>query len=202
MKFIEFYNYFQNYPLLEKTEIRKIFPDLDPRRLHEWQQKGYLKKVANNFYIFSNKELKEEELKFIANRLYEPSYLSLEFALSHHSLIPEAVFGHSSVTTRKTRNISTDIGSFDYRKIKKELFFGYNIISGDNIKYKLAEPEKALLDLLYLRADIKTEKELEDLRIDHLTYQEAIGKEKLKRYLSYFNSRTLEKKIDKLNNIL
>lgn len=202
MKFIEFYNYFQNYPLLERTEIKKIFPDLDPRRLHEWQQKGYLAKVANNFYIFPNKELREEELKFIANRLYRPSYLSLEFALAQYSLIPEAVFGYSSITTRKTKNISTDIGNFDYRKIKRELFFGYNIVVGDKVNYKLAEPEKALLDLLYLRTDIKTEKELKDLRINHLAYQEEIDQEKLKRYLAYFDSRTLEKKIDKLNNIL
>lgn len=202
MKFIEVYNYFQDYPLLEKTEVKKIFPNLDDRRFYEWQQKGHLKKIANNFYVFQNKKLSGANLRFIANRLYRPSYLSLEFALDHYSLIPEAVFGYTSVTTRKTESFYTDIGNFYYQKIKKDLFFGYNIINEGGINYKLAEPEKALLDFLYLRSDIKTKEHLENLRIDPLVYKEELNEQKLKNYLDHFNSKTLKDKINKLNSVL
>ena len=202
MKFIDLYNRFYEYPLLDKREVKKIYPDVDSRRFYEWQQKGYLKKIANNFYIFPNKKITDAELKFISNKLYEPSYISLEMALSIHSLIPESVFVFTGVSTRRTKKISNDLGNFHYRKIKNELFFGFNIVSKQGINYKIAEPEKALLDFLYLRSDIKDKKDLEELRINPYVYKEDLNRDKLERYLNLFRSRTLNSKINKLNKIL
>ena len=39
----------------------------------------------------------------IANLLYGPSYISLEYALAHYGLIPEQVFEITSVTTGKKK---------------------------------------------------------------------------------------------------
>ncbi len=202
MKYIEFYNKLKNCPFVQVSDIKNIEPDFDHRRLYEWQKRGYLEKIANNFYYFTNKDLSESDINFIANRLCEPSYLSLEFALSYYSLIPEAVFWRTSITSRKTKNVISKLGNFSYKKMKRELFFGYNIIESRGVSFKIAEPEKAILDLLYLRHDLKNKDDMEELRINKERYNEIMSQEKLNEYKEIFNSRILTKKIKILNSLM
>jgi predicted transcriptional regulator of viral defense system len=200
MKYIDFQNFFKNHLLINVQEVKQIFPDFESRRFYEWQKKGYIRKVASQFYIFADKKISESENNFIANKLSEPSYVSLESALRYYNLIPEIVFLTTSVSTRKTKLIKTAIGNFQYRLVKENLFFGYKIVDFNGIAYKIAEPEKALLDFLYLRSDLKTEDDFSELRINEGDYRETINQNKLKEYLEVFNSNTLNKKIKVLNN--
>ena len=202
MKYIDFNNAFKNRLLIDVREVRQIFPDFESRRFYEWQKKGYIKKLSRLSYIFSDRNINEAENNFIANKLFEPSYISLESALRYYNLIPEVVFLTTSVTTRKTKLLKTPIGDFQYRKVKEKLFFGYRIINAGQIAYKIADPEKALLDFLYLRSDIKSEGDIFELRINGESYREVIDQNKLKQYLGVFNSKALNKKIDKLTEIL
>jgi len=202
MKYIDFNNAFKNRLLIDVREVRQIFPDFESRRFYEWQKKGYIKKLSRLFYVFSDRNINEAENNFIANKLLEPSYISLESALRYYNLIPEVVFLTTSVTTRKTKLLKTPIGDFQYRKVKEKLFFGYRIINAGQIAYKIADPEKALLDFLYLRSDIKSEGDIFELRINGESYREVIDQNKLKQYLGVFNSKALNKKIDQLTEIL
>lgn len=202
MKYIEFCNKFKNYPLIRISDIKNAESDFDHRRLYEWQKKGYLEKVANSFYIFTDKNFTDHEVNFIANKLYEPSYLSLEYALNYYSLIPEVVFWRTSVTSKKTKNVISKLGNFSYRKIKKELFFGYKLVEENRISFKIAEPEKAMLDFLYLRSDLNDKDAIEELRINKERYNEIINKEKLNKYLEVFDSKILVEKIKILNNLM
>lgn len=202
MRYLEFQNAFKNRTLIDVREVRQIFPDFESRRFYEWQKMGYLKKLSNLFYVFSDKKIDEAENNFIANKLFEPSYISLESALRFYNLIPEIVFLTTSVTSRKTKMIETPAGNFQYRKLKQNLFFGYKIVEIQDVSYRIAEPEKALLDFLYLRSDIKNENDLFELRINEQSFQEVIDQEKLKRYLRLFDSKTLDKKINKLIKML
>ena len=202
MKYIDFNNAFKNRLLIDVREVRQIFPDFESRRFYEWQKKGYIKKLSRLFYVFSDRNINEAENNFIANKLLEPSYISLESALRYYNLIPEVVFLTTSVTTRKTKLLKTLIGDFQYRKVKEKLFFGYKIINTGQIAYKIADPEKALLDFLYFRSDIKSEGDIFELRINEESYREVIDQNKLKQYLEVFNSKALNKKIDKLTEIL
>ena len=202
MKYIDFNNAFKNRLLIDVREVRQIFPDFESRRFYEWQKKSYIKKLSRLFYIFSDRNINEAENNFIANKLLEPSYISLESALRYYNLIPEVVFLTTSVTTRKTKLLKTPIGDFQYRKVKEKLFFGYRIINAGQIAYKIADPEKALLDFLYLRSDIKSEGDIFELRINGESYREIIDQNKLKQYLGVFNSKALNKKIDQLTEIL
>lgn len=61
----------------------------------------------------------------LANILYQPSYISLEFALSYYSLIPESVYLITSVTTKPTREFAVGKLFFSYQTIKKQAFVGY-----------------------------------------------------------------------------
>jgi len=82
----------------------------------------------------------------IAAEIYKPSYLSLESALYRHGILSQTPFSSTCVTTRLPREFHTSFGLIQYRQIKKAHFFGFVAQGG----YFLAEPEKALVDFLYL----------------------------------------------------
>ena len=92
----------------------------------------------------------------VANILYTPSYVSFEYALSYHSLIPERVYGVTSATLRLKKIYDTPIGRFDYIKVAKRVFsIGVDWLYDDELGGRLiATKEKALCD------KIKHEKKL------------------------------------------
>ena len=88
----------------------------------------------------------------IANQLYGPSYISLETALAHYELIPEAVMGMTSVVTGRSKRFYTPIGWFMYQTIPESLFgIGVRTEGG----HLIASPEKALCDYLYTRSNLR-----------------------------------------------
>lgn len=68
----------------------------------------------------------------------------------HYRLIPEGVYTITAITSLKTQDFNTSIGTFFYKHVKPSLMFGYGLVSFENTLYKLAEPEKLILDYLYL----------------------------------------------------
>lgn len=151
-------------------------------------ESGLFLKLRNGYYILKDSNI---SLYFIANKLYQPSYISLEMALSHYNIIPEVVYTTTSVTTKATREFETIKGVFSYQRIKKEAFTGYipKQIEGNIVM--IAEPEKALSDYLYF-ADLK-KISLND-RID----LRGINKKKLIKYATLFNRSSLLKLIEKV----
>lgn len=107
---------------------------------------GLFIKLRNNFYMLKDSR---PDYFFIANKLYQPSYVSLETALSHYQIIPEVVYGTTSITTKTSREFQTPIGNFSYQHIKIQAFTGYHLREIDRYKVLFAEPEKALADYLY-----------------------------------------------------
>ena len=88
---------------------------------------------------------------YIANKLYSPSYISLEFALSYHGVIPETVYEITSVTTKATRRFETLGKIFSFHKIKKAAYTGYSVQKQNGISFYIADAEKAFVDANYLR---------------------------------------------------
>lgn len=100
--------------------------------------------------VSQNAPEKERYLEFLANRLYEPSYISLEYVLSKAGIMPESVFEITSVTIKSTRSFVNKISRFSYRSVKESLFFGYETQYFKNQGIRIASPAKALFDYLYL----------------------------------------------------
>ncbi len=196
MRLMEFKEKLKPFHVFSLSEIKKIDSNFQLRRLNEWQKKGYIKKVIRGYYIFSDLELKENVLFEIANRIYKPSYISLEIALAYYSFIPESVYMITSASSRKTYRFSTSIGMFAYRRIKPCLFFGYNLIEYDNRFFKIASPEKAILDYFYLNPHIKSEDDFESLRINPELFWKHIDKDKLLSFLERFAQKRLAKTIN------
>ena len=196
MKYLELKSELKDFTIFSLNEIRNIEPGFHRRRLNEWQDKGYIKKVIRGYYIFSDLQLSEEILFKIANRIYLPSYISLERALSYYHLIPETVYGITSISTRKTSHFRTSIGEFIYRTLKPPLFFGYDLIKLQEKYLKMASIEKALLDYFYLHSDIETEQDFDNLRINKEMFFEKMNEEKLQNFLRKFNQKKLTGRIN------
>jgi hypothetical protein len=111
----------------------------------------------------------------IANRLYSPSYVSFDYALSYYGLIPERVYEVTSATLHFKKVFETPFGRFAYRPIPMEVYaLGVDWLYDERDGGKfIATPEKALCDKI--RGDrgvgrLKQEKMREylmyDLRIE------------------------------------
>lgn len=146
---------------------------------------GLFVKLRNNYYMLKDSH---PSLQLIANKLYQPSYISLETALSHYSIIPEVVYAVTSVTTKPTREFKTPKGVFSYQRIKKEVFTGYSPVTLEGHVVLLAEPEKALADYLYF-VDLK-KTSLND-RLD----LKKINKGKLLKFVRIFKRQGIRKKV-------
>lgn len=145
-------------------------------------------KLRNGFYILKDTR---PSLYVIANRLYRPSYISLESALSFYKIIPETVYGVTSVSTKATREFESEIGIFSYQKIKREAFIGYELKDVHGEKIFIADAEKALADYLYF-VDLK--KVILNDRLD----LKNINKKNLMIYISAFNRKSLKKLFDQI----
>ena len=121
----------------------------------------------------------------LSSYIYGPSYLSFEYALSYHGLIPERVYSYTNATfnKRKKKLYQNVFGLYTYRDVPKEAFpFFVKAYTRDHYAYFIATPEKALCDLLYIKTPVKSMRELksllfDDLRLDENIFQELDGKD-------------------------
>lgn len=180
-------------PVFSKNDLSLSGKKIHDYQLTLWSKKGYLVKLKNGIYAFAkdHEKIKGEE---IASVLYQPSYLSLESALSFYGFIPEMVYAYVSVTGKTTRTFNNKFGHFIYRHIKSELFWGYREIKTDNGRYLMAEPEKAVLDYLYLNlANINNQSDFESIRFNYDQLGETLSKEKFIKYLQAFGIKKLQR---------
>ncbi|KKP80238.1 MAG: hypothetical protein A2271_02930 [Candidatus Moranbacteria bacterium RIFOXYA12_FULL_35_19] len=196
MQYLEIKDNLRDFVVFSANDISKVDLDFHKQRLSEWQKKGYIKKITKGYYIFSDTQINESVLFIIANKIFDPSYISLEMALSYYGLIPEGVYSITSVITKKTYKPVSSLGQFSYHRIKPELMFGYQLVAYQNHNFKIAEIEKSILDYFYVNSKLKTRGEFEELRINKDIFQEKVNIKKLNEYLIQFNNQALEKRIN------
>ena len=193
MNFIHFKNSLRQFPVFSVADIRSTYGDFDRRRLSEWQKKGYIQKIIKGYYLFSDVAMNENTLFAIANKIYKPSYISLETAMSHYQLIPESIYMITSVSTKRTYLFETPLAPFSYRAIKPALFFGYTLLPGG---IKIAFMEKAILDFFYLNPSVQTENDFSSLRVNREEVLDRMNKKRLSDYIHRFNRKRLSKRMD------
>lgn len=175
-----------------------IDPSFDSKNLIYWQNKSYINKIINRWYYFTDCTITENLLFFTASSIYNPSYISLESALSYYQIIPEGVYSTTSISTKKTMEFQTPLGVFSYRHVKPSLFFGYQLIPWQDRNIKIAELEKTILDYLYLNEKINNADAFSALRWNKNTLTEKLNIKKLKSYLKTYNNKALEQRINLL----
>jgi predicted transcriptional regulator of viral defense system len=142
-------------------------------RVTKLLQKGLIVRVKKGIYVFS--ELMGRgpySREILANMIYGPSYISMEYALAHYQLIPEWVDVVTSVTTQKNKQFHTPVGDFTYRHLQRCYYaMGIGITKIEERQYLIAIPEKALIDKLYFETKLGSEQDIleylfNDLRLD------------------------------------
>lgn len=191
MQFFDLKTQLRDFVVFSVKDIEKIDFSFHKQRLSEWQEMGYIEKVRQSFYIFSDLPSNEQTLFLIANNIYHPSYISLEMAFSLYHLIPESVYTITSVTSRKTNNFQTSRGNFSYRHIKPNLMFGYELREYGKHRFAVAEIEKAVLDYLYLNPHIQDAKDFDGLRLNISEFKAQANMTTFVKYLEAFGNKAL-----------
>lgn len=202
MTFLEFKKYMNHFTVFSVKDIQKQFPGFNRMNLYHWQKKGYIEKIRNKWYAFPDNENSELNIFFIANKIYNPSYISLESALNYYGIIPEGVFIYTSVTTLKTKTIKTPKGIFRYSNINPEFFFGYELVMNHHKIIKIADLEKTLCDYFYFNTDIHSMDDINELRFNKDLLQKSVNIKKLCQYTKLFSSGNFEKRISLLKKFL
>ncbi|HED37078.1 MAG TPA: hypothetical protein ENI76_02365 [Ignavibacteria bacterium] len=168
------YNEFDYLALSEALKLYKHPKDkitklLKKRSLLKLKRGFYLKNSKTNVPTFYSKEI-------IANLLYGPSYISLEYALSYYNIIPERVEVVTSVTTKRKKIYNTPLGTFHYSVLNKRYYpagISWKRL-GDGRGYFIATREKALIDKLYFENALSTQKGMAQYLFENLRIEKSM----------------------------
>lgn len=155
---------------------------------------GIITHAAREWYENPFNSPSAEEVAMV---LRNPSYLSLEYALSKHGILSQRVYTLTLVTVKFPYTYRTDQREYEYHQINRSLFWGYQ----KEGMVLTAESEKALLDLIYIRCVHTKEMDIDALfsLVDDMDVGE-LNLETLSKYAKSFDNRTRRvfAKVDKL----
>jgi len=163
--------------------------------------KGDIVRVKKGLYILGESLRRRPFCReLLANLIYGPSYVSLEYALHYHGLTPERVETVTSVTCGRSRSFETPVGAFSYRMIPMEAFrTGMDRVElDDGRSFLVAIPEKALADRIVADrgAGISTQKDLHDYLLASLRIDPAglcqLNPDKLAEIARHYRSRRVK----------
>lgn len=126
-------------------------------------------------------------LPLVANLLYGPSYVSMDYALSYYGIIPERMAEVTSMTTKRGKVYDLPVGRFSYTHSQPELYsIGIDRVENpDQTGFLIASPEKALCDKLIFTRNLKvrSQQALHELLFDDLRIDEDV--------LAHFNPEVI-----------
>lgn len=147
-------------------------------------KEAFLLRLKKGLYTLQTDLPSEEE---IANVLYQPSYISFEYALAYYGILPEMPYTITSATTKSTRVFTANTHLFSYRTIKREAYTGYSLLRNNERAFSIADKEKAFVDYCYF---VSLRKNTLNDRMIALAKQ-TIDKKKCSYYATLFDSKRL-----------
>ena len=194
-----------------KEQLKTIFPNSSEnslkRNLYRWNKENKILSLKGGLYMTKNTfERFGGDIPFreyIASVIKNPSYLSLDYVLRKYEVLTEATYGFTSVTLKTGDTFTNSLGTFSYRKLKKELFIGYfSSYFADN-EYFIATKAKALFDWFYykmplLPGDLDKIDLVEEFRLN----LDSFTKEDWQEFESYANLAKSSKLKNAVKNIV
>jgi len=163
------------------AELAQLFPGLSVKalknRLYYYSKSGKLLRLHQG--IYAKKQYEPLEL---ANKLYKPSYVSLETVLAKAGIIfqyYETVF----LTAYITRRVEIQGLTFQYRRLKPELLLNSQGVNNEQ-GFFMASPERAFLDAVYI---------YKDYHFDNLA---GLNWEKIKNLKSIYKNKAFYQRLD------
>jgi len=161
-------------------EISLFFPQLAYKNLKSklsyFVSVGKLKRVRKGIYTKENFNPLE-----LANKIYAPSYISLETVLEKEGIIFQK-YQTIFVASYLTRRIKVGRQEIFYRKIKDEVLLNSLGVEEEN-SYFTASKERAFLDAVFLYKDY------------HFDNLRPLDWEKIKEIEKIYSSKTLIRRI-------
>src|SRR6266478_6125990 len=151
-----------------------LAPDSVWRAVSRLTKRGLLSRISNGVYL--NKLVRDASATDFVNILNPNSYVSLESALNHWGISTQSPVSLTCVTTGKPKEYRTPEFAITLRSISEHLFWGFVEKPTRYSKYRIAEPEKALLDWIYLTLQSGLTPRLDEIEL------KSIDKRKLVKY--------------------
>jgi len=161
--------------LSQLTGIKKNVLSVELNRL---VNSNIIKRITNGFY---ENPFNPPDIEEIAMIKRYPSYLSMEYALSKEGILSQRTYTITLITTKLPITYKTKDAVLEYHQIKRKLFWGYK----KQKEILIAEPEKALLDLIYIRY-IKN-KEFTKNDLESILSDMTLGEIDNKKFTKYSN---------------
>lgn len=164
--------------IFNETVVTNLFPERTKGArdllLNRALTAGEIQRLKRGIYVLSREYRKTDPPSWtVAGLLLSPSHVSLETALAHNGLIPEAVYQVASVCTQRSRTFDTPLGVFSYHCVPTSSpRAGVEAISmPDGFWAYVATPLRAIADMVYLHRDVSWQEDgpgylLESLRIE------------------------------------
>lgn len=146
-------------------------------KIHRWLDEGQLISLKRGLYAVPS-PASTLSLPLMANHLYGPSYVSMEFMLSYYGVIPERVAQITSVTTRRGKQFSNTLARFSFQHLPPN-FYALDIkriIAAPRTAFMAASLEKAVCDWLVLTPNLKiySTKALRELLLDDMRMDDTV----------------------------
>ena len=143
-------------------------------------------RIRKGIYVFgSHYQKKMISLEILANCIYSPSYISLEYALSRYGLIPERVPTVTSICINRSKTFQTPLAAFSY-STRSLSVYPIGLISTEipqEGSYLMAIPEKALADFIFQAKAISNVSEMKDYLYENLRMEQSDLKKLNKKLL-------------------
>ena len=166
-------------------------------KVSELLRRGEIVRIKKGIYVLGARHGRDVSLPVLANMIYGPSYVSRQYALAHHQLVPERVYEITSMTPTRDKEFSTPLGVFSYQRAPSGLYaVGVTRVALDERRgFLMATPEKAIADLIY-RERVESLEALEELLTEGLRIEpgdlKALRLGLLSRIERCYQSRPLE----------
>ncbi len=161
------------YDTITDTELTTLLRGSAASRHNQLKRavaKGDLLHIRRGVYQLAKRYQRKPVNPYeLSQKIYGPSYVSFESALSFHGLIPEGVYSVACASLKRSREFRTPLGVYAYKQIPKRVFYiGVDRVEKDTDVFLMAMPFKALADILFSRRleGLSSHAFLESLRID------------------------------------
>ena len=120
-----------------------------------WHQAGKVLRIKRGVYMpkaFYDSHHRDADFAAAISAIINPlSYVSSIYILQKHALLTEVTYPVTAITTKNTRTIENDLGTYTYQHMTESLYYGFEQHLYFGITFYEAILAKALFDYLYLR---------------------------------------------------
>jgi predicted transcriptional regulator of viral defense system len=157
-------------PVLHADELAQKYRVGSPavaQALSRQSAKGLIERVGNKLYF--NRLALDASSKDLVNVLRQHAYISLDSALREYGISTQSPRILTCVTIQRPYEFKGDRIAISYQGISPHLYWGFKVKRSRYSNYQIAEPEKAVLDWIYLSLKSGVEPAIDELDFRELS---------------------------------